>query len=107
MEQVSQLTANRLREKRLLDLTGSEISELPGEAHMYRGVGKMYVDLRISRRLMSRFVLTEKSAVLEEIAAEKATTDKALEGLSKRREYLETTLNNARSHIDAATQRAS
>ncbi|EEH17991.1 hypothetical protein PABG_00554 [Paracoccidioides brasiliensis Pb03] len=83
--------SGKQRELRLLELTSSEISQLPKETNVYEGVGKMFVASPITT--VNKRLSTETNALKTDIA-----------GLEKKLHYLETTHKNSRQHIDQIFQ---
>ncbi|PGH32677.1 prefoldin subunit 1 [[Emmonsia] crescens] len=82
----AQITGKQ-RELRLLELTSSEISQLPKETNVYEGVGKMFVASPITN--VNKRLSTEKGELKTDIS-----------NLEKKLHYLETTHKNSRQHID-------
>ena len=81
--------AQKARQARLCDLTTTELSSLPTGTPMYEGLGKA-------------FVLTPSEHVLSRIKDEKKAAEDDLSALDKKLVYLQTTFDNARSHLQAA-----
>ena len=79
--------ASKTREKRMLQLSDSELSTIPKDTPVYNGVGKM-------------FVLTTTEEVKQRQAKESTDVDKEMENLNKKLHYLETTYNNAQQHLE-------
>ncbi|CCU75315.1 putative prefoldin subunit 1 [Blumeria hordei DH14] len=75
------------REVRMLDLTATEVSQLPSKTKVYEGVGKM-------------FVFSPMSDVEKRLQTEQSQIQGELVGLGKKLQYLETTYKNSREHID-------
>ncbi|KAL3420760.1 prefoldin subunit [Phlyctema vagabunda] len=75
------------REIRMLQLTSSEVSTLPGDVNVYEGVGKM-------------FVYSPINEVDKRLNTETADLKADVENLGKKLQYLETTYKNSREHID-------
>ncbi|EEQ88103.1 hypothetical protein RJZ56_005235 [Blastomyces dermatitidis] len=82
----SQITGKQ-RELRLLELTSSEISQLPKETNIYEGVGKMFVANPITN--VNKRLSTEKGDLKTDIS-----------NLEKKLHYLETTHKNSMQHMD-------
>ncbi|KAK2742689.1 hypothetical protein FQN57_005144 [Myotisia sp. PD_48] len=79
--------ASKQRDMRLLELTSDEISQVPKDANVYEGVGKMFVSAPMNK-------------VNERLARETKDVKTEIGGLEKRLHYLETTHKNSREHID-------
>lgn len=81
--------SQKSRQARSSQLTTAELSALPAETAMYEGLGKA-------------FVLTPREDVLARVAREKKEADDDTAALEKKLHYLQTTFDNARSHLQAA-----
>ncbi|KAF2484403.1 Prefoldin [Neohortaea acidophila] len=79
--------ASKNREKRMLQLSSSELDTVPVETPVYDGVGKM-------------FVLTTTKEIQSRQTKESGDVDKELDNLGKKLHYLETTYNNAQQHLE-------
>ncbi|KXT15134.1 hypothetical protein AC579_7926 [Pseudocercospora musae] len=84
--------ASKNREKRMLQLSDTELDALPKETPVYDGVGKM-------------FVLTSTEDVKKRQSKEATDVKAELENLEKKLHYLETTLANSQQHMDAIFKR--
>jgi len=82
----SQIAAKQ-REIRMLQLTSSEVSTLPGDTNVYEGVGKM-------------FVFSPIAEVGQRLTAESSALKSDVDNLAKKLQYLETTHKNSREHIE-------
>jgi len=84
---VKNALAGKQREVRLLELTNTEMRSLPRDTKLYNGVGKMFVQT-------SRSDMEEGSKKqMDEIKGD-------ISNLNKKLNYLETTHQNSRRHID-------
>ncbi|KAI9881027.1 MAG: hypothetical protein M1830_008909 [Pleopsidium flavum] len=79
--------AAKQRDVRLLQLTTSEIAQLPKDTKVYEGVGKM-------------FVLSPTADVEKRLSSEATEMKSDISNLGKKLHYLETTHKNSRDHID-------
>ncbi|PGG99369.1 hypothetical protein AJ80_09365 [Polytolypa hystricis UAMH7299] len=82
----AQITAKQ-REVRLLELTSSEISQLPKSTNVYEGVGKM-------------FIAAPMTNVDKRLTGETKGLKSDITNLEKKLHYLETTHKNSREHIE-------
>lgn len=89
MSQVKSQLQVKARHLRLLDLTHTELCALPPTTRVYEGIGKM-------------FIVSESADVTRRIDDEKRGTEGGQRALQKKLEYLETTFENAKKHIQAA-----
>ena len=97
------------REKRLLQLTTSEVHSLPQEINVYEGIGKMYVEfndfyfrpthLPRPTHVPQRFVLKSVPHLQQRLFSETAELDTDIGNLNKKLHYLETTHRNSKQHI--------
>jgi prefoldin subunit 1 len=103
--------AAKQRDLRLLQLTSSELVQLPKETNVYEGVGKMYYILplvgsvqRSVRKIpdvaIHRFVLSPTADVESRLSSEAGELKSDINKLEKRLHYLETTHKNSRDNID-------
>ncbi|MCJ1365295.1 hypothetical protein MMC16_004416 [Acarospora aff. strigata] len=79
--------AAKQRDVRLLQLTSSELSQLPKDTNVYEGVGKM-------------FILSPTAVVEKRLVSEATELNSDISNLGKKLHYLETTHKNSREHID-------
>ncbi|BFZ56525.1 hypothetical protein PYCC9005_003572 [Savitreella phatthalungensis] len=84
---VKQSIATKQRESRMLDLSTNELSLLEVGTPMYEGIGKA-------------FVLTPEVDVRRRLLDERKNLEDDVNSLSKKLAYLETTFENAKSHIE-------
>jgi len=82
----TQITSKQ-RDARLLELTSSEISQLPRGTNVYEGVGKMFVASPIAD--VERRLSTQVGELKLDIT-----------NLEKKLHYLETTHKNSRDHME-------
>ncbi|KUI63144.1 hypothetical protein VP1G_10264 [Cytospora mali] len=87
----SQMAAKQ-REKRLAQLTSSEITSLAPETPIYEGVGKMFVAVPVPD-------------MKNKLESQMKQVDVDIEGLGKKLHYLETTAKNSQEHIEAMLKR--
>ncbi|ROV91835.1 hypothetical protein VSDG_06523 [Cytospora chrysosperma] len=87
----SQLAAKQ-REKRLAQLTSSEITSLAPDTPIYEGVGKMFVSVPVPD-------------MKDKLESQMKQVDTDIEGLGKKLHYLETTAKNSQDHIEAMLKR--
>ncbi|KAK3936303.1 Prefoldin [Diplogelasinospora grovesii] len=78
---------SKQREKRLAQLTLSEISSLPPTTPAYEGVGKMFVSVPVP-------------TLQNKLGSQVKEIDTEVENLGKKLHYLETTAKNSQAHID-------
>ena len=95
---------SKTREKRMLQLSSSELDTLPKETPVYDGVGKMFA-AKVQRSQWaetdrSRFVLTTIPQVKDQQSKQSGDVDKEMENLNKKLHYLETTYKNANEHME-------
>ncbi|KAI7787066.1 prefoldin subunit 1 [Diaporthe eres] len=92
--------ASKQREKRLAQLTSTEISSLAPGTPLYEGVGKIGInDASI------RFVSIPAPELKDKLESQTKQVDTDIDGLSKRLHYLETTAKNSQEHIEAMLRR--
>ncbi|KAG8164762.1 hypothetical protein KVR01_005037 [Diaporthe batatas] len=84
--------ASKQREKRLAQLTSTEIASLNPGTPLYEGVGKM-------------FVLIPAPELKNKLESQTKQVDSDIDGLTKRLHYLETTAKNSQEHIEAMLRR--
>ncbi|KAL5601252.1 uncharacterized protein BROUX77_005501 [Berkeleyomyces rouxiae] len=84
--------AGKQREMRLLNLTMKEVSSLPTEAPLYKGLGKMFVSVPAPK-------------LMDEMASQMKELEGDVDKLGKRLQYLETTQKNSRDHIEQMLRR--
>ncbi|KAG6363004.1 hypothetical protein INS49_008099 [Diaporthe citri] len=84
--------ASKQREKRLAQLTSTEISSLAPGTPLYEGVGKMFVSIPAPE-------------LKDKLESQTKQVDTDIDGLSKRLHYLETTAKNSQEHIEAMLRR--
>lgn len=84
--------ASKQREKRLAQLTSTEISSLAPGTPLYEGVGKMFVSIPAPE-------------LKDKLESQTKQVDIDIDGLSKRLHYLETTAKNSQEHIEAMLRR--
>ncbi|KAI3400491.1 hypothetical protein diail_3112 [Diaporthe ilicicola] len=84
--------ASKQREKRLAQLTSTEISSLAPGTPLYEGVGKM-------------FVAIPAPELKDKLESQMKQVDTDIDGLGKRLIYLETTAKNSQEHIEAMLRR--
>nr|KMM68107.1 hypothetical protein CPAG_04439 [Coccidioides posadasii RMSCC 3488] len=82
----SQITSKQ-REIRLLELTSSEVGQVPKGTNVYEGVGKM-------------FVATPIDNVNKRLSDEQKGLKTDITNLEKRLHYLETTFKNSQNQIE-------
>ncbi|KAH8788507.1 Prefoldin [Diaporthe sp. PMI_573] len=87
----SQLSSKQ-REKRLAQLTSTEISSLTPGTPLYEGVGKMFVSIPAPE-------------LKDKLESQTKQVDTDIDGLTKRLHYLETTAKNSQDHIEAMLRR--
>ncbi|MCJ1223669.1 hypothetical protein MMC12_000312 [Toensbergia leucococca] len=84
---VKNTVSTKQRDVRMLELTTTELKQLPKDTNVYEGVGKMFVHSptpEVQKRLLS-----ETTELKSDIS-----------NLNKKLHYLETTHKNSREHID-------
>ncbi|KAH9982277.1 Prefoldin [Lactifluus volemus] len=81
-----QQVASKERERRILQLTKSEIGQTEDSVNVYRGVGKMF--MMIPRSTMERDLKNQEKALTEDI-----------NNLNKKVTYLEKQFNDAQSQL--------
>ncbi|POS80410.1 hypothetical protein DHEL01_v201220 [Diaporthe helianthi] len=84
--------ASKQREKRLAQLTSTEISSLTPGTPLYEGVGKMFVSIPAPE-------------LKDKLESQTKQVDTDIDGLTKRLHYLETTAKNSQEHIEAMLRR--
>lgn len=89
MSVVRQQVQQSQRQSRLLDLTRAELGTLPEGTHLYEGVGKM-------------FLRADAAAVRDRMEVERKGMAGDVVALEKKLQYLSTTFENAKMHIQAA-----
>ncbi|KAF9011147.1 Prefoldin [Cyathus striatus] len=82
----AQQTAAKERERRILQLTIGEISQIKGDVNMYKGVGKMF--MMIPRKEMEQDLKSQEKELTDDIAS-----------LNKKSKYLEKQFNDAQSQL--------
>ncbi|KAA1471419.1 Prefoldin [Dentipellis sp. KUC8613] len=81
-----QQIASKDRERRILQLTINEISEMEPNVNMYKGVGKMF--MMVPRPEMEADLKAQERGLTDDIAS-----------LSKKTKYLEKQFNDAQSQL--------
>lgn len=84
--------ASKQREKRLAQLTSTEISSLNPGTPLYEGVGKMFVSIPAPE-------------LKDKLESQTKQVDTDIDSLTKRLHYLETTAKNSQEHIEAMLRR--
>lgn len=79
--------AVKQRDIRLLQLTSSEVSNLPKDTNVYEGVGKM-------------FVFSPTDEVDQRLKKETTDLKTDVDNLNKKLHYLETTHKNSKEHME-------
>ncbi|KAG6874371.1 hypothetical protein C0995_015107 [Termitomyces sp. Mi166 len=97
-----QQTAAKDRERRILQLTIDEISQIEEDVNLYKGVGKMCatVDLQLGVMLtFCRFMLVPRKTMESELKAQEKELADDISNLNKKTKYLEKQLNDAQSQL--------
>ncbi|KAH6916738.1 Prefoldin [Coprinopsis sp. MPI-PUGE-AT-0042] len=81
-----QQTQVKERERRILQLTIDEITQIPGDVNTYKGVGKMF--MMVPRTDMEKELKNQEKELSDDIT-----------GLSKKSKYLEKQFNDAQSQL--------
>ncbi|KAF8899243.1 Prefoldin [Infundibulicybe gibba] len=81
-----QQSASKDRERRILQLTISEISQMSGNVNMYKGVGKM-------------FMMTPRKAMEDELKSQEKELTDDINSLNKKSKFLEKQFNDAQSQL--------
>ncbi|KAF4612294.1 hypothetical protein D9613_004071 [Agrocybe pediades] len=81
-----QQTAVKDRERRILQLTIDEISQMQGEVNLYKGVGKMF--MHVPRDVMEEQLKSQEKELSDDISS-----------LNKKSKYLEKQYNDAQNQI--------
>ncbi|KAL8655500.1 MAG: hypothetical protein Q9226_003027 [Calogaya cf. arnoldii] len=84
---VKAAVASKQRDVRMLELTSTEVKQLPSDTKVYEGIGKMFMFAPINN-------------VQTRLASETAQLKSDISSLDKKLHYLETTHKNSREHID-------
>jgi prefoldin subunit 1 len=92
LQGVKQALVQKQRMAKTIQLTLTEIDNLPKDTTLYQGVGKM-------------FVLADEADLQKRLKEEQRATEEESKALEKKHEYLLKTYENARQHIQAAMQR--
>ena len=85
------------REKRMLQLTQTELKSYPSDTPVYTGVGKMYIIFWLTD---ARFMKDDLGQVKKTLESQIKEHNDGVENLKKKQVYLETTFKNAQSHIN-------
>ncbi|KAG6826921.1 hypothetical protein H0H92_013900 [Tricholoma furcatifolium] len=115
-----QQTASKDRERRILQLTIDEISQIKEDVNMYKGVGKMHVSCRLIVQhhinLYFRFMIVPRKTMEEELKSQEKELTDDISNLNKKvrlsvdthipkahlrfqSKYLEKQLNEAQSQL--------
>ncbi|KAF8079126.1 Prefoldin [Lyophyllum atratum] len=81
-----QQMAAKDRERRILQLTIDEISQIEGDVNLYKGVGKMF--MIVPRKSMEDELKSQEKELADDIAS-----------LNKKSKYLEKQFNDAQSQL--------
>ncbi|KJA28579.1 hypothetical protein HYPSUDRAFT_129297 [Hypholoma sublateritium FD-334 SS-4] len=81
-----QQAAAKERERRILQLTINEITQIQGDVNLYKGVGKMF--LNVPRASMEEELKNQEKDLSDDITS-----------LNKKSKYLEKQFNNAQSQL--------
>ncbi|KAI9445405.1 Prefoldin [Lactarius indigo] len=81
-----QQVANKERERRILQLTVSEIGQIENSANVYKGVGKMF--MMVPRTTMEKDLKNQERALTDDINS-----------LNKKVKFLEKQFNDAQSQL--------
>ncbi|KAF8665277.1 hypothetical protein AX16_000298 [Volvariella volvacea WC 439] len=81
-----QQTAAKERERRMLQLTIAEITQLEGDVNMYKGVGKM-------------FMMVPRKEMEDELKGQEKELSDDINNLNKKSKYLEKQYNDAQAQL--------
>ncbi|EAU92342.1 hypothetical protein CC1G_00561 [Coprinopsis cinerea okayama7 len=81
-----QQTSAKERERRILQLTIDEISQIPGDIRTYKGVGKMF--MQVPRKEMEQELKGQEKELTDDITS-----------LNKKSKYLEKQFSDAQSQL--------
>ncbi|KAF8807905.1 Prefoldin [Phlegmacium glaucopus] len=81
-----QQSSSKDRERRILQLTIDEISQMKGDVKLYKGIGKMF--MHVPRSTMEEELKNQEKDVSDDIA-----------NLNKKSKYLEKQYNDAQSQL--------
>ncbi|KAF9524094.1 Prefoldin [Crepidotus variabilis] len=88
-----QQTASKDRERRILQLTIDEISQMTGEVNLYKGVGKMF--MHVPRKEMEEDLKVQEKELSDDIT-----------NLNKKSKFLEKQFNDAQNQMRDIFQHA-